>query len=51
MRIFVKPKLSKLLNVYAIGITSDESRWHESEAMFDLFVSFYYSASGMRQWG
>ena len=33
MIVFVKTKLSKLLNVYAIGITSDESRWHESEAI------------------
>ena len=26
---------------------SDESRWHESEAMFDFFVRMSYSASGI----
>ena len=33
----------------AIRIMSDESRWHESEAMSDLFVSLCYRASGLRQ--
>ena len=30
MIVFVKTKLSQLINIYAIGIMSDESRWHES---------------------
>ena len=50
MIVFVKNKLSQLLNVYAIWIMSVESRWHESEALFDLFVVLQ-SQRYMRQWG
>ena len=41
MNVFVKNEIVSVRyqNVYAIEIMSDESRWHESEAMFDLLVS------------